>query len=233
MKTRVATGVAALLMLSASACSEGRPSSAPTGTAAYALIQDQEGDEEAGAIQPGDHLAISVLGEADLSSDNYWVDGSGMVQMPLAGELKAGGQTISQLKQEITKRLGERYIRNPQVAVSITEHSKQSVTVEGEVQVAGRFEATPGLTLLGALALAHSTTTDARLDEVIVFREVKAQRLVARFDLRDIRKGLALDPQIRAGDRIVVGRSGVKGAWHDFLKAAPLFNIFYILGVRV
>jgi len=233
MKTRVATGIAALLMLGASGCSEKRPISVPTGAAAYALIQEREGDEEAGAIQPGDHLSVSVLGEADLSSDKYWVDGSGVLQMPLVGDIQAGGRTISQLRQEITQRLGARYIRNPQVALSITEHSKQSVTVEGEVQQAGRFEAAPGLTLLGALALAHSTSKDAKLDEVIVFREVKAQRLVARFDLSDIRTGRALDPQIRAGDRIVVGRSSVKGAWHDLLQTAPLFNIFYLMGARL
>lgn len=209
-----------------------RRSTAPRGAAAYAQIPEQVEGVDPGAIQPGDRLAIRVMGEADLSSENYWVDGSGLVQMPLAGELRAGGQSTSQLRQEIMARLGGRYIRDPQVAVSIVEHAKQSVTVEGEVQAAGRFEASPGLTLLGAMALARSTSPNAKLDEVVVFRELDGKRLVARFDLGAIRTGAAADPQILAGDRIVVGRSEVKGAWHDLLQTAPLFNIFYLMGAR-
>jgi polysaccharide export outer membrane protein len=129
----------------------------------------------------------------------------------------------------VTQRLGQRYIRDPQVAIGIVDHAKFSVTVEGEVQHAGRFEASPNLTLLGALALAQSTTKDAKLNEVVVFRQLGANRLAARFDLQDIRRGSAPDPRIYPGDVVVVGRSWVKGSWHDLLQAAPLFNLFYVL----
>jgi polysaccharide export outer membrane protein len=109
-----------------------------------------------GAIQPGDRLYIRVMGEPELTSDQYWVDGGGTVQVPLAGEIKTIGNTTGELQEEITRRLAARYIRDPAVAVSIVQHAQSSVTVEGEVQKAGRFEASPGLTLLGALALAQS-----------------------------------------------------------------------------
>lgn len=200
----------------------------PSGAAAYDVIPVKPVGIKEGAIQPGDRLYIRVLNEPDLTSEQYWVDGGGKVQMPLAGELDASGRTIGELREEITERLAARYIRDPQVAISIVEHNKSSVTVEGQVQKAGRFEASPGMTLLGALALAQSTTRDAKLDEVVVFREVNGERLVARFHLGYIRAGRMPDPQIIPGDVVVVGRSAVKGTWHDILQAAPLFNAFYV-----
>jgi polysaccharide export outer membrane protein len=221
--------IAAAASLGLSGCATQNGQSVAQGGAAYVSIPSKASGVEAGAIQPGDRLYIRVLGEPDLTSDQYWVDGSGKVQVPLAGEFAVSGKTTAELRREITKQLGARYIRDPQVAVSIVDHSKSSVTVEGEVQHAGRFEASPGLTLLGALALAQSTTKDSKLDEVVVYRELGGQRMAARFDLSEIRSGRASDPQIIAGDVVVVGRSSIKSAWHDLLQAAPLFNLFYIL----
>jgi polysaccharide export outer membrane protein len=165
--------LAVLGSLASAGCVATRTDTLPRGQAAYATIPSKALGVDAGAIQPGDRLFIRVLGEPDITSDQYWVDGSGKVQVPLAGEFDVSGKTTSSLRAEITNRLGSRFIRDPQVAVSIVDHSKSSVTVEGEVQHAGRFEASPGLTLLGSLALAQSTTRDARLDEVVVFREME------------------------------------------------------------
>jgi polysaccharide export outer membrane protein len=201
----------------------------PSGASAYQTIPVQVEGVKQGAIQPGDRLYIRVVGEPDLTSEQYWVDGGGTVQVPMAGDLVAGGRTTGELAQDIADRLASRYIRNPVVAVSIVQHAQSSVTVEGDVQKAGRFEASPNLTLLGALALAQSTTRTAKLDQVMVFRNLNGQRLAARFNLKDIRSGRAADPQIIAGDVVVVGRSAGRAAWSDLLQSAPLFNIFYIL----
>lgn len=228
MKLRGKAAVAALALIGTAGCSELHTANLPSGESAYAVIPQTATGIKQGAIQPGDRLYIRVVGEADLTSDQYWVDGGGKVQVPFAGELDAGGHTTGELQAEITERLGAQYIRDPAVAVSIVQHAASSVTVEGEVQKAGRFEASQGLTLLGALALAQSTTNNAKLDEVVVFRELNGVRQAARFDLGQIRKGGAPDPQIIAGDVVVVGRSAIKGTWHDLLQAAPLFNIFYV-----
>lgn len=204
-------------------------STLPRGEAAYAIIPEAAVGQDEGAIQPGDRLSVRVLGESDLTSDQIWVDGGGKIQLPLVGEVVAAGRSLGDVTQEVTAKLASRYIREPQVAISIVEHAKFSVTVEGEVQHAGRFEASPNLTLIGALALAQSTTRDAKLDEVVVFRQLNGKRLAARFNLSEIRKGGALDPRIYPGDVVVVGRSWIKGSWHDLLQAAPLFNLFYVL----
>jgi polysaccharide export outer membrane protein len=231
MNIRRSLHIVAAGALALSGCSTPPPSTLASGAEAYKMIPDVPDGLDQGAIQPGDRLAVRVMGEPDLTSDQIWVDGGGKVQLPLAGEVVAGGRAPGDVQKEITEKLASRYIRDPQVAISIVEHAKFSITVEGEVQHAGRFEASPGLTLLGALAMAQSTTSNARLDEVVVFRQLHGQRLAGRFDLRNVRVGRAPDPQIFPGDVIVVGRSWVKGSWHDLLQAAPLFNIFYVFRV--
>jgi polysaccharide export outer membrane protein len=217
-----------MIMLS-TGCASSRPSTLPIGAAAYDTIPDRVSSVEEDLIRVGDRLAIKVLGEEDLTSDQYLVDEAGNVDFPMVGDVAAVGRTASAVRAEITRKLGARYIRDPRVAVSMAERKKQNFTVEGQVRDPGRFEITPDMTLLGALAMAHSPTQKAKLNEVIVLRDVKGQHLGARFNLNEIRSGHAPDPQIIAGDKVVVGLSGLKGAWFDILQAAPLFNIFYAI----
>lgn len=223
---RAASALAAISCLLAG-CADHRTSVAPVGSAAYAVIPVKaRSDAEAQLIRAGDRLSIRVFGEPELTSDNYRVDAAGNLQMPLAGELAAAGQTPSQLRSEITGRLAARYIRDPQVSVLVAEVAKARFAVEGQVEKPGVYEVDATTTLLSALAQAESPTKTAKLDEILVFRVVNGQRMGARFDLRDVRAGNAPDPQILPGDTIVVGFSEAKGAFRDFLDAAPLLSIF-------
>ena len=220
----VATAVMALSLVGCA----GSTNSLPAGPQAYAVFPNTEAWPDEDKLRPGDHLAIRVLGEPELTSDAYVVDSGGSVQVPLAGSVPAAGRTSAELREELVQRLGARFIRDPQVAVIVTERRRTTFTVEGDVREPGVFEATPGTSLLTAVAQAKSPTETARLDEVMIFRVVEGQRMGARFNIDDIRKGRAADPQILAGDTVVVGRSGLKSAWKQFLQAAPAFNLFYI-----
>jgi polysaccharide biosynthesis/export protein len=218
-----------LCLLALTGCARSQPSLLPTGEAAYAAIPAKANTTDDDIIRPGDRLSIQVMGEPELTSDKYHVDSTGSIQMPLAGEVLTAGLRPSELRDELIRRLGSRFIRDPQVAVIVAERRKITFSVEGAVQDPGVFEATPNTTLLSAIAEAKSPTNTANLDEVMVFRTVGAERLGARFNLTEIRKGAAADPQIQAGDTVVVGHSALKGAWREFLQAAPIFNLFYIL----
>jgi polysaccharide export outer membrane protein len=55
-----------------------------------------------------------------------------------------------------------------------------------------------------------------------VFRTIDAQRSAAKFDIDAIRKGQADDPQILAGDVIVVESSATKAALSNVMKVLPL-----------
>lgn len=217
-------------LLLAGGCSSGsRPGNLPSGAAAYEAIPVRaETGRQSETIRQGDRLAIRVLGEPELTSDLYRVDNTGYIQVPLAGEVIAEGRTPLELRDELIRRLGLRFIRDPQVAVIVVERRKSTFAVEGEVRDPGSFEAGPDTTLISALAQAKSPTNTAKLDQVMIFRTVNGQRMGARFNLVDIRNGAAPDPQVLAGDTVIVGYSSLKGAWREFLQAAPAFNLFYI-----
>lgn len=217
-----------LAALGMSGCAHTRANPLPVGEAAYATLDIKDDGPGEDGIRAGDHLSIRVLGEPELTSDDYVVGTQGTIQVPLAGEIVVAGRNASEVRDELTNRLGSRYIRNPQVTVSVSERRKTTFAVEGDVREPGIFEATPGTTLLSALAQAKSTTDTAKLDEIMIFRVLNGQRLGARFDIGDIRQGRAADPKVLAGDTVVVGRSGLKDAWKQFLQAAPLLNLFYI-----
>lgn len=222
------SAVLSLGLIACAACAGGKPSMLPAGDAAYAAIPVSVPEASEESLRVGDRLAVRVLGEPELTSDQYRIDGNGSVQVPLAGEIPAAGRKPADVRDEIVQRLARNYIRNPQVAVIVMERVKTTFAVEGDVREPGIFEAQPNTTLLSAIAQAKSPTNVARLDEVMIFRTMNGQRMGGRFDLDSIRKGRAADPQVIAGDTIVVGHSALKGAWREFLQAAPAFNLFYI-----
>lgn len=179
-------------------------------------------------LAPGDEIAVLVFQEPELSVPRTRVDEAGMVVVPLLGEIRAADLTAGQLGAQIAARLGEGYLRNPQVTVSVLSVVPAQASVEGEVNAPGVFPITRDETLLTTLARARSPTRTARDDDVFVFRNVAGQRMGGRFDLEQIRAGRAPDPRILGGDVIVVGYSVAKGRFRDFLQAAPLLNLFTV-----
>lgn len=198
------------------------------GAAAYAIAPPQDGApvRQAYRIGPGDLISVQVFQEPDLSNDKVQVDDVGRIQLPLAGDVLAAGLSAPELSRVIAERLGREFLRNPQVVVALVSTREQTVAVEGQVKMPGVYKITPDDTLLSAIARAQSPTNVARLDEVIVFRMVNGQRMGARFDLAAIRAGRSPNPQILAGDVVVVGYSSLKGIYRDILQAAPLLNVF-------
>jgi len=178
----------------------------PSGPAAYDVIPVRAMDDlVAQRIRTGDKLAINVFGESELSRADYLVDSSGFVQVPLIGQVIAAGVSPEELRAEIARRLGARYIRDPQVSVGIAERARARFAVEGQVEHPGVYEADATTTLLAAIAQAGSPNRVARNSEVMVFRVINGRRMGARFDIDQIRSGRADDPQIIGGDTIVVG----------------------------
>ncbi len=161
-----------------------------------------------------------------MSLEKVPVDEAGSIQLPLIGQIDAQGLTAVGLSEVITDRLGARYIRDPRVVVQVVQRTARYVTVEGQVREPGVYEVDREDTLLSALARARSPTDVAKLNEIVVFRKVNGSRLGAVFNLEDIRTGRAPDPQIIGGDTVVVGFSSLKGAFRDFLRAAPALNVF-------
>jgi polysaccharide export outer membrane protein len=176
-------------------------------------------------IAPMDKLSIKVFKMDDLSGD-YDVDLAGKISLPLIGELQAANLTTAQLDDQLTQKLGAKYLEHPDVSVAIKSSTAHVVTVDGAVKEGGAFPVGGPITLIQAIAMAKGTTEDANARRVAVFRTIGGQRQAAAFDLTSIRRGQASDPQIYPGDIIVVDGSSVKAAEKQFFQSFPLLSIF-------
>jgi polysaccharide export outer membrane protein len=176
-------------------------------------------------IAPMDKLAIKVFKMEDLTGE-YDVDLAGNISLPLIGQLKAANLTTEQLDDQLTQKLGEKYLEHPDVSVAIKSSTAHVVTVDGAVKDAGSFPVGGPTSLIRAVAMAKGTTEDANARRVAVFRTIGGQRQAAAFDLTAIRRGEAPDPQIYPGDIVVVDGSRVKAVQKQLLQTIPLLAIF-------
>ena len=210
-------------------------------SACFKPAADLPRDDEAYAIFPAtssidtletyrigvlDVLSIRVFQEPELTFEELAVDASGTINFPFVGQIQAADKTPFELSSELEAALGTSYIRNPQVVVGVVTSASQRVTVDGFVTQPGVYEIAGSSSLIEAIARAQGLTDVAVDDEVIVFREIDGERFGAVFNLKHIREGRAPDPQILGGDRVVVGYSAVRGIYRDFLRAAPILNVF-------
>lgn len=199
------------------------PASAPQ-TVAMPLLKDYR-------IGMLDELRVTVFREPELSADNVVVDVAGRISLPLVGPLDAVGRTTDEIAADLRERLNERYLRDARVSVAVIKAASYVFTIEGEVRKPGTYTIPGRVTLLQSVAIGEGLTERARMSEVLVFRTVEGKRYAARFNLRDIRAGLAEDPELKVGDTVVVNYSPGQQIYKDVLQIVPgLAGVFVALG---
>lgn len=176
-------------------------------------------------IAPMDTVSVKVFKMPDMTGD-YEVDLAGHISMPLIGEVRAFDLTTAQLDEALTAKLGEKYLENPDVSVGIKSSTRRNVTVDGAVNKAGSYPVYGPTTLMQAVAAAGGARQDANIRRVAIFRTISGQRQAAAFDLQSIRRGEAQDPQVYAGDIVVIDGSAIKELQRQILQSVPLFSIF-------
>lgn len=178
-------------------------------------------------IGPQDVLQISVFKVPELSK-TVQVSENGTINYPLVGETLASGRTPRDLEITLTKSLGAKYLQNPQVSVVVSSYNSQRVTIEGAIKKPGVYPLQGQMSLLQAIATAQGLT-DIADDSVVVFREVDGKRTAARFEVSGVREGTGTDPQLRAGDVVVVNTSATKKMLNNVLKVIPIAGVFALL----
>ena len=176
-------------------------------------------------IAPMDTVSVKVFKMPDLTGD-YEVDLAGHISMPLIGEVSAYDLTTAQLDDALTRKLGEKYLENPDVSVGVKSSTRRSVTVDGAVNRSGSFPVNGPTTLMQAVAAAGGAREDANIRRVAIFRTIGGQRQAAAFDLQDIRRGAAKDPEVYAGDIVVIDGSAIKALQKQLLQTLPMISIF-------
>ncbi|WP_411338712.1 polysaccharide biosynthesis/export family protein [Sphingopyxis sp. J-6] len=188
-------------------------------------------------IGPFSELRVEVFGVPEMQRD-IMTDGEGNFSFPLAGRIAAAGKTTDVIAEEIRGRLAGRYVRDPQVSVNFKSSSNplafqsMSVTVDGQVNRAGSYPVVGRVTLMRAVALAGGTNEFAKLEDVVVFRNVGSKQYVGIYNLEGIRRGNYPDPEIFPNDIVIVGDSPQRRAFKDILQTIPALLSPMILLVR-
>lgn len=177
-------------------------------------------------VGPFSELRVEVFGVPDMQRD-IMTDGEGNFAFPLVGTIAAAGKTPNVVAEEIRQKLAGRYIRDPQVTVNFKSSSNplavqsMSVTVDGQVNRAGSYPVVGRVTLMRAVALAGGVNEFAKLQDVVVFRDVGQKKYVGIYNLEGIRRGNYPDPEIFPNDVVVVGDSPARRRFKDILQVVP------------
>lgn len=231
-KQKPGTVLAALCALLLAACASNPPASSvvhtvPAGAQAFdpaALLGPEAMQYHLG---PGDLLEITVFQVKDFNKVKARVDGTGDIDLPLAGVVKVGGLTVNQARQAITQRLAETYLQDPQVSVYLRKAADQRFTVDGAVHKPGVYPMVGQMNLLQAIAIAQGPTTLANYSRVVIFRTIDGKPMAARFDLDRIRAGRMIDPVLYPNDIVVVDESGLKSTLKAVIDNMRGFIYFY------
>lgn len=174
-----------------------------------------EQPEEALAFSPedyrigvGDNLAVNVWRDQALSV-SVPVRPDGKISMPLIGDVLAADKTAEGLAEEITTKL-EKYVRNPQVTVIVTNPSSSDfqhrVRVTGAVQGPQSLPYRQGMTVLDLVLMAGGPNEFSQPNAAKLYRRVAGEVKVYPVYLRDIleRGNLESNYQLLPGDIVTV-----------------------------
>src|SRR5580698_3263030 len=113
------------------------------------------------ALAPGFLLSLNVLDDADMAGP-FRIDQNGDIDVPVLGTIHVGGETVSQARVQIRKKLlDDQILKDPQVNLAVLEYTAPEVTIVGEVATPGKYPLLAPRTLVDVLALAGGTTMAA------------------------------------------------------------------------
>jgi polysaccharide export outer membrane protein len=163
----------------------------PTKTPYYDYSKEPTLENLEYEIGVSDGLRITVWKNPDLSTDAV-VRPDGTITMPLIGDIKAAGRTPSELRGEITSRLGQ-FIKDDSavVTVAVTEFNSYRFTVSGNVENPGVFTSVHYVTVAEAIALAGGPNKFANNAGVVIVRRDRKTGKYRRIPVNynDVRSG--------------------------------------------
>jgi polysaccharide export outer membrane protein len=151
-------------------------------------------------IGPGDTVRIEVLEDPSLNRE-VLVLPDGSLSFPLAGAVRAGGQTTTQLESSLASALAPNFATSPTVSVSVAGVAPRTngggarqidVYIMGEVENGGGLiQVDRGTTVLQALALSGGFTRFAATKRIQLRRTdpQTGQQSVYNIDYRAIEQG--------------------------------------------
>ena len=109
-----------------------------------------------------DKVRIVVYQEDDLTSLSR-IDARGRVNLNLIGEIAIGGMTVNEAQTAIENAYkAGRFLRNPQVTVSVEEYAPRIVSIQGRIRNAGDYT----LPIESTLTVVELVTKAGGIDDI-------------------------------------------------------------------
>lgn len=163
-------------------------------------------------VGPGDILSIIVYDHPELTipageqrsaaESGNLINPDGTIFYPYTGRIKVDGQTVGEIRENITSLLSE-FVRDPQIEVRVAQFNSKFVFVTGAVNKPGRvaLRDTP-LTLLDSIQQASGFAPNANHHEVKITRQNRTAT-ISSYEL--LKTGdLSQNVVLRPGDLIHV-----------------------------
>ncbi len=177
-------------------------------------VQGANGGQVAGLVS-GDaiELSVEVDGRMEVIAHRAGINPSGMVTLPLVGDVRIGGMTVGAARDLIAKTYGRYFVNPPVIMLSRVEDSVQGewgfVTVTGQVGQPGRVkvESASGIKLTSAIQEAGGFADSAKKNDIRVSRKGSdGRKIQVKVDYEEIgQKGnVEADIDLKDGDVVYV-----------------------------
>lgn len=129
---------------------------------AVSFAQNLEKKSYIHTLTLADKVRIVVYQEDDLTSLSR-IDARGRVNLNLIGEIAIGGMTVNEAQTAIENAYkAGRFLRNPQVTVSVEEYAPRIVSIQGRIRNAGDYT----LPIESTLTVVELVTKAGGIDDI-------------------------------------------------------------------
>jgi len=150
-------------------------------------------------LGPNDEINFMSIVAPEVANKPVRVSTSGDINLPMVGRVHAAGKSVEQVETEINERL-KTYVKEPDVAISVTQLKSQPISVLGAVGSPGVVQLEGMKTLVEVLSMVGGLKPDAGSRVKITRRtdwgpiplpsvQVYGENSTAEVDVRSIEDG--------------------------------------------
>ncbi len=171
--------------------------------------------EEDYRLGGGDTVNIVVYGQSDLTTIARISQDDGTIAFPLIGEVAIASLSPEEAGRKIAKLLAKgRFLKNPQVALTVKEFQSQKISVMGQVNNPGQYPLRGESRVIDLFSQAGGLTKEAA-DMITVVKAENGKQVKYEIDLLRFYAGdMSQNIRVSMGDFILI----------------PKMNEFYIYG---
>lgn len=177
-------------------------------------------------IHPGDQMNIQFTYTPDLNQA-VTVQPDGYIVLPTTGQVQVGGRTVDEAIKLIEDRASE-HLKDPQVAIVLTDFQKPYFIVAGQVNAPLRYEMREPTTALKAVMLAGGIKPSGKEKTVVVFHDMDTSTPQVRvLNLKKVTDPRIFehDMELSSGDIVYVPRTTMDRV-EDVARVAATFGLY-------